>query len=138
MANVHDCEIIQLPKVTDRRGNLSFIEEERHVPFPIRRVFYIYDIPSGQTRGAHAHKTLHQFVVCLSGSLEVQLADGLVERTVRLNRPWIGLHIPPMIWANEANFDPGTVYVVLASELYDEADYIRDIKTFKALASEAR
>ena len=138
MANVHDCEIIQLPKVTDRRGNLSFIEEERHIPFAIRRVFYIYDIPSGQTRGAHAHKTLHQFVVCLSGSLEVQLADGLVERTVRLNRPWIGLHIPPMIWANEANFDPGTVYVVLASELYDEADYIRDFKTFKTLANEAR
>jgi dTDP-4-dehydrorhamnose 3,5-epimerase-like enzyme len=132
MANVHDCQIIQLPKVTDRRGNLSFIEENRHVPFAIRRVFYVYDIPSGQTRGAHAHKALHQFVVCLSGSLEVELADGRVERTVRLNRPWIGLHIPPMIWANEANFDPGTVYVVLASELYDEADYIRDFKSFKA------
>jgi dTDP-4-dehydrorhamnose 3,5-epimerase-like enzyme len=133
MTSVEDCKLLEVPKVTDTRGNLSFIEQSRHVPFEIRRVFYIYDIPSGQNRGAHAHRTLHQFLVCLSGGLDVELDDGQRKRTVHLNRPWIGLHVPPMIWASEGNFDPGTVYVVLASDLYNADDYVRDYELFTRL-----
>lgn len=132
MISVDDCALIELPKVEDHRGNLTFIEEEHHVPFPIRRVFYIYDIPTGQKRGAHAHRALHQFLICLSGSVKVLLDDGRAQREVTLNRPWIGLHIPPMIWASEQDFDPGTVYVVLASDRYDEDDYYRDYDAFLA------
>lgn len=134
MASVVDCEIIHLPKIQDYRGNLTFLEEERHIPFPIKRVFYVYDIPSGQVRGAHAHHTLHEFVICLSGGLDVMLDDGANKREVHLNRPWMGLHIPPMMWAAQGNFYPGTVYLVLASDYYDEADYIRDYDSFCALA----
>ena len=125
-----DCRILEFPKVSDRRGNLTFIEESAHVPFPIARVFYVYDIPSGENRGAHAHKTLQQAVVCLSGSLDVALDDGFAQRSVHLNRPWLGLYIPPMVWASEGNFDPGTVYLVLASAPYDAADYHRDYDVF--------
>src|ERR1041384_4480627 len=135
MSSVKDCNIIELPKVADYRGNLTFIEENRHVPFDVKRVFYVYDIPSGQSRGAHAHRTLHQFLVCLSGGLDVMLDDGMEKRKVHVNRPWLGLHVPPMIWASEGDFDPGTVYVVLASALYDAADYIRDYVEFLALAN---
>lgn len=122
--------IIEFPKVTDHRGNLTFIEESRHVPFVVRRVFYVYDIPSGENRGAHAHGRLEQVVICLSGSLEVHMDDGSERRTVRLNRPWLGLYVPPMVWASEGNFDPGTVYIVLASDFYDEDDYYRDYQQF--------
>jgi hypothetical protein len=132
MSSVKDCSIIELPKVSEYRGNLTFIEENRHIPFDIKRVFYVYDIPSGQSRGAHAHRTLHEFIICLSGSLEVQMDDGVEKRNVRLNRPWLGLHVPPMIWASEGDFDPGTVYVVLCSHLYDADDYIRDYDRFVA------
>ena len=132
MSSVKDCRIIEMPKVTDYRGNLTFIEENRHVPFDIKRVFYVYDIPSGQSRGAHAHRTLHEFIICLSGSLEVHMDDGYSKRTIRLNRPWLGLYVPPMIWASEGDFDPGTVYVVLCSHLYEAADYIRDYDQFVA------
>ncbi|HEY0970489.1 MAG TPA: FdtA/QdtA family cupin domain-containing protein [Gemmatimonadales bacterium] len=132
--SVHDCEILQFPKVSDHRGNLTFVEEFRHVPFDVRRVFYVYDIPSGEDRGAHAHRALHQVIVCLSGGLDVHLDDGVEKRVVHLNRPWLGLHVRPMIWAAEGNFDPGTVYIVLASDYYDEADYIRDYSTFVEVA----
>jgi dTDP-4-dehydrorhamnose 3,5-epimerase-like enzyme len=125
-----ECRVIQFPKITDQRGNLTFIEEDRHVPFPVKRVFYIYDIPSGTDRGAHAHKTLHQVLICLSGGLEVHLDDGREQRTEHLNRPWLGLYIPPMVWASEGNFDPGTVYLVLTSDYYNEADYYRDYEQF--------
>jgi dTDP-4-dehydrorhamnose 3,5-epimerase-like enzyme len=129
--SVKDCTIITLPKIVDARGNLTFLEgNERHIPFEIKRVFYVYDVPTDTARGAHAHKALHQFVICLSGGLDVTLDDGRAKRTVRLNRPWIGLHIPPMIWAAEKGFDPGTVYLVLASDYYDPTDYIRDHKEF--------
>ena len=129
--SLDDIRLIEFPKISDRRGNLTFIEGQSQVPFDIRRVFYIYDIPSGENRGAHAHKTLEQVVICLSGGLEVQLDDGYRTRTVRLSRPWVGLYIPPLIWASEGNFDSGTVYVVLASDHYDEADYYRDYEDFK-------
>jgi len=130
MTTIADCKLIELPKVADHRGNLTFIEQQKHVPFDVRRVFYVYDIPSGQDRGAHAHRALHQFVVCLSGSLDVRLDDGRERQTVHLNRPWLGLHIPPMIWASEGNFDPGTVYLILASDYYDPDDYHRDYDVF--------
>ena len=129
--SVHDCTLITLPKISDHRGNLTFVEAERHVPFPVRRVFYVYDIPSGEQRGAHAHDKLHQAIICLSGGLDVTLDDGKEQRVVHLNRPWFALHIPPRIWAAEGNFDPGTVYCVLASDYYDAADYYRDYDEFR-------
>lgn len=135
MASIDDCRIIELPKIADARGNLTFVENARHIPFEIKRVFYVYDIPSGQSRGAHAHHALSQFVISLSGSLDVELDDGRRQRVVHLNRPWLGLLIPPMIWASEGNFDPGSVYVVLVDALYDAGDYIRDREQFLKLAT---
>lgn len=127
---VDTCRIFDLPKVTDPRGNLTFIEEERHIPFNIQRIFYLYDIPTAESRGAHAHKRLEQVVICLAGSFDVQLDDATNKRLVHLNRPWQGLYIPPMIWAAEINFDPGSVCLVLASELYDASDYYRDYEEY--------
>ena len=124
--SIENCKIIELPKIPDPRGNLTFIEGDRHVPFEIKRVFYLYDVPTGEDRGAHAHKKLHQFLICLSGSFEVSLDDGKTKSVIKLNRPWKGLHIPPMIWASEVNFDSGSVCLVLASDFYNESDYIRD------------
>ncbi len=132
MATVDDCRLIELPKVTDPRGNLTFIETSRHVPFDIRRVFYLYDVPTGADRGAHAHRALHQCLICLAGSFDVTLDDGRRSRRVTLNRPWRGLHIPPMIWAAEVNFNPGSVCMVLASALYDEKDYYRHYEEFRS------
>ena len=121
---------INLPKIVDLRGNLTFVESNRHIPFDIKRVFYLYDIPTGEDRGAHAHKELHQFLICLSGSFDVSLDNGKQSGIVHLNRPWMGLHIPPMIWASEINFDSGSVCLVLASDYYDENDYIRNYSRF--------
>lgn len=129
------CRIINLPKVSDFRGNLTFIEGGNHIPFEFKRVFYIYDVPTGTERGAHAHRSLQQFIICLGGSFEVTLDDGKQTKSVRLNRPWQGLYIPPLVWAAEVNFDPSSVYMVLASENYDEADYIRDYDSFLKLTS---
>ena len=123
---IDSCRVYEFPKVPDPRGNLTFIEGEHHIPFGIRRIFYIYDVPTGESRGAHAHKRLQQMLICLSGSFEVHLDDGERQRTVRLNRPWQGLYVAPMVWAAEMNFDPGSVCLVLASDAFDEADYIRD------------
>lgn len=130
--SVLDCRIIELPKIADPRGNLTFIEGGHHVPFEIKRVFYLYDVPTGEDRGAHAHKELHQFLVCLAGSFDVSIDDGVSRKTVHLNRPWKGLHIPPMIWASEVNFDPGSVCLVLASAPYMESDYYRDYEHYLA------
>lgn len=130
MARLEDCRLLELPKVSDPRGNLTFIENQRHIPFEVQRVFFIYDVPTDQDRGAHAHKALHQAIVCLSGGFDVALDDGRQQRHVRLNRPWQALHVPPMIWAAEVAFDPGSVCLVLASALYDESDYIRDYDQF--------
>ncbi|MDR5834606.1 FdtA/QdtA family cupin domain-containing protein [Caballeronia sp. LZ034LL] len=135
---VNDCRIISLPKVTDPRGNLTFIESGQHVPFDIRRVFYLYDVPTEESRGAHAHRTLHQFLVCLSGSFDVRVDDGECQATFHLNRPWKGLHVPPMIWGAEINFDPGSVCLVLASDKYDERDYIRDYESYVAAVAGKR
>lgn len=128
---IEDCRVYELPKITDLRGNLTFVESERHIPFQMRRVFYLYDVPTGASRGAHAHRHQHQFLICLSGSFDVELDDGTHRSTVHLNRPWKGLHVPPSIWAAETNFDAGTVCLVLASDHYDESDYIRDYGDYK-------
>lgn len=127
---IKDCRIIDLPKITDPRGNLTFIESYKHVPFDIKRIFYIYDVPTAENRGAHSHKTLNQFLICLSGSFDVEIDDGLEKSTVHLNRPWKGLHVPPLIWACEINFDPGSICLVAVSDFYDEFDYIRDYNEF--------
>jgi oxalate decarboxylase/phosphoglucose isomerase-like protein (cupin superfamily) len=124
------CRMLEFPKIMDPRGNLTFIEQQRHVPFEVKRVFYLYDVPTGESRGAHAHRKLRQVIICLAGSFDVLVDDAKQRRTIHLNRPWRGLYIPPMIWAAETNFDPGSVCLVLASELYDASDYYRDYDQF--------
>lgn len=131
-SSINDCKVVSLPKITDPRGNLSFIEGGEHIPFDIKRVFYLYDVPTEESRGAHAHKELHQFLICLSGSFDVDIDDGEFGAKIHLNRPWKGLYIPPMIWAAEVNFDPGSVCLVLASDSFDENDYIRNYDDFSA------
>ena len=123
---VKDCRLLSFPKITDPRGNLTFIEAQRHVPFEIRRVFYLYGVPAGETRGAHAHRGLHQVLVALAGSFDVLVADGSDEARYHLEDPWTALYVPPMIWDTEVNFSPGSVCLVLASDYYDESDYYRD------------
>lgn len=124
--SVFDCSLCELNKMHDKEGNLTFMYENIHVPFPINRVFYSYDIPGGEDRGAHAHKHCHQFLIAASGSFEVALDDGTNKRTVVLNRPFWGLHVPPGIWASEQGFSSGSICLVLASEGYSEDDYIRN------------
>jgi oxalate decarboxylase/phosphoglucose isomerase-like protein (cupin superfamily) len=135
---VQNCRLIELPKICDTRGNLTFIEGSRHVPFDLKRVFYLYDVPTGESRGAHAHKELHQLMICLSGSFDVIVNDGLEEVRFHLNRPWRGLYVPPMIWGAEANFDPGSVCIVLASDYYQESDYYRDYSDYLQAVAAAR
>jgi len=118
--------LIDLPKIADPRGNLTFIEGGRHVPFEIKRVYYLYDVPGGAERGGHAHKALHQLIVAMSGSFDVVLDDGYEKRRIHLNRSYIGLYIPPMIWREIDNFSSGSVCMVLASNYYEESDYYRD------------
>lgn len=133
LPTVADCTLHVLPKISDPRGNLTFIENSRHVPFDIQRVFFLYDVPTAEGRGAHAHRGQQQFLVCLSGSFDVLVDDGSERRTIHLNRPWQGLHIPAMIWAAELNFDPGSVCLSLSSHLYCEQDYVRDYEEFRRL-----
>lgn len=123
---VFDCSIIELPRIQNRSGNITAIENKIEIPFDAKRIFYLYDIPGGESRGAHAHKECHQFLVAASGSFEVQLDDGKVKKTVMLNQPYKGLHIPPGIWASEVNFSSGAICLVIASHKYDENDYLRD------------
>ena len=128
---VYDCSFIELPKVYDKSGNLTAVEECKNIPFEIKRVFYSYDIPGGESRGAHAHKECHQFLIAGSGSFEVALDDGTNKRTVLLNRPFYGLHIPPGVWAAEQGFSSGSICLVLASHKYEKEDYITDYEEFK-------
>lgn len=129
--NVFDCSIIELPKFEDAAGNLTPVYSNIHVPFNIKRVFYSYDIPGGEARGAHAHKKCHQLLIAASGSFEVTLDDGVNKRTILLNRPFYGLHIPPGIWAAEQGFSSGSICLVLASDIFDENDYIRNYRDFQ-------
>lgn len=119
-----------MPRISDPRGNISAVNNSKEIPFDIKRVFYLYDIPGGESRGAHAHKQCHQFLVAASGAFEVLMDDGNTQRHVQLNRPYIGLHIPPGIWASEINFSSGAICLVLASHDYNENDYIRDYNEF--------
>ena len=128
--SVYDCSIIELPRIGNEKGNITVVHGRVNVPFDIARVFYLYDIPGGEARGAHAHKMCHQFLVAASGSFEILLDDGHNKRTVTLNRPYYGLHIPPGIWASEQSFSSGSICLVLTSHVYDEADYIRDYKSY--------
>ena len=128
--SLSDCKIIQLPKIQDQRGNLTFIESDRHIPFDIKRVYYLYDVPGGSSRAAHGHKKLHQLMIAMSGSFDVTLDDGKEKKTFHLNRSYSGLYIPPMMWRDLDNFSSGAVCMVLASEYYDEQDYFREYADF--------
>lgn len=132
--SLHDCKIIELPKISDPRGNLTFIEAGRHIPFAIQRVYYLYDVPGGAERGGHAHKDLHQLIIAMSGSFDVVLDDGCEKKRFHLNRSYYGLYVCPMIWRELDNFSSGSVSMVLASNYYDEADYFRDYNEFLSAA----
>lgn len=134
--SVFDCGIIELQKIQSRAGNITPVTNAKEIPFDIRRVFYIYDIPGGEDRGAHSHKECHQFLIAASGSFEVELDDGTIKRTISLNRPNFGLHVPPGIWAAEKNFSSGAICLVLASHKYNEKDYIRNYDIFKKNSNE--
>jgi hypothetical protein len=129
---LESCRLIALPKISDPRGNLTFIEGGRHLPFDIKRVFYLYDVPGGADRGGHALKQCHQFLIAMSGSFDVLLDDGQEKRRIQLNRSYHGLHLPPMVWREMDNFSSGAVCLVLASETYSEADYYREYANFLA------
>jgi hypothetical protein len=129
---IEKCEILNLAKITDPRGNLTFIEGRSHIPFAIERVYYLYDVPGGAERGGHAHKNLHQLIIAMSGSFDVILDDGLKKKRFHLNRSYYGLYICSMIWRELDNFSSGSVCLVLASNKYDEADYFRDYASFLA------
>ncbi len=128
--NINNCKIVELPKITDPRGNLTFIEGGDHIPFDIQRVYYLYDVPGGAERGGHAHKGLHQLIIAMSGSFDVVLDDGQNKKRVHLARSYYGLYVCPMIWRELDNFSSGSVCMVLASNKYDEADYFRNYNDF--------
>lgn len=128
-----DCKIVELPKITDPRGNLSFVEGGVHIQFEIKRVYYLYDVPGGADRGSHAHRKLSQFVIAMSGSFDVVLDDGRNKRRFHLNRSHYGLYICPMMWRDLDNFSSGAVCMVMASERYEESDYIRNYEQFISL-----
>ncbi|MBY0454757.1 MAG: FdtA/QdtA family cupin domain-containing protein [Burkholderiaceae bacterium] len=128
--SINFCKIITLPKISDPRGNLTFIEGDSHIPFDIQRVYYLYDVPGGAQRGGHAHKNLHQLIIAMSGSFDVVLDDGKEKQRYHLNRSYNGLYVCPMIWRELDNFSSGSVCMVLASNRYDEDDYYRDYQDF--------
>jgi hypothetical protein len=128
--NIDACQMVSLPKIADPRGNLTFIEGGSHIPFDIKRVYYLYDVPGGAERGGHAHKGLHQLIIAMSGSFDVVLDDGREKKRVHLNRSYNGLYVCPMIWRELDNFSSGSVCMVLASSRYDEDDYYRNYADF--------
>ena len=134
---LQDCHPIDLPKIQDERGNLTFIETERHVPFSIQRVFYLYDVPGGSLRAGHALKTCHQFIIAISGSFDVVLDDGTERQRFHLNRSHYGLYVTPLTWREIDNFSSNAVCLVLASEPYSEAGYYRNYDDFLAAAGRA-
>ena len=130
LVNLSSCRIIDLPKISDPRGNLTFVESSRHIPFDIKRVFYLYDVPGGANRAGHALKTCHQFIVAMSGSFDVILDDGVGKIRYHLNRSYYGLYVPPLIWREIDNFSSGSVCLALASDVYSEDDYYREYEAF--------
>jgi dTDP-4-dehydrorhamnose 3,5-epimerase-like enzyme len=125
-----DCRLIELPKIHDPQGNLTFVESNEHIPFGIERAYYVYDVPGGSMRGGHAHKELHQFIIAMSGSFDITLDDGKDKKTFHLARSYYGLYICPMIWREIDNFSSGSVLTCLASHKYNEADYYREYDEF--------
>lgn len=134
--SLKNVKLIQLPKIKDPRGNLSFYESDNQIPFSIQRTYWIYDVPGGVARGSHAFKTSCEFMVALSGSFDVLLSDGNEEKTFHLNRSYFGIYIPKMVWRTLDNFSTNAVALVVASTVYDESDYIRGYENFKKFASE--
>lgn len=132
---MEEVRLIELPKIGDRRGNLSVIEEKNHIPFKVERSFWIYDVPGGESRGGHAYRTTEEFIVALSGSFDVVLDDGKERKTFSLNRSYYGLYVPKMMWREMTNFSTNSVALVLSSTKYDAADYIRDFEQFKKMKS---
>lgn len=129
-SSISDCTLIELQKIHNRAGNITAINELTDIPFEIKRVYYLYDVPGGEERGGHAHKNLYQFVVAASGSFDIVLNDGKKKKTVNLNRPYFGLNIVPGIWREIINFSSGSICLVLASTVYEETDYIRNMESF--------
>ncbi|HKO63222.1 MAG TPA: FdtA/QdtA family cupin domain-containing protein [Pyrinomonadaceae bacterium] len=136
--SVADCHLIELPRINDPRGNLTYIESDRQIPFALKRVFYLYDVPGGAMRAGHALKSCHQFIVANSGSFDAIIDDGFEKRRFPLNRSYLGLYVPPLLWREMENFSYGSVCTVLASEFYDETDYIRDYQEFLSTARSGR
>ena len=135
--SIADCRILELPKINDPRGNLTFVESERNIPFAIKRVYYLYDVPGGATRAGHGHKELHQLMIAISGSFDVNIDDGKCKKQFHLDRSYLGLYIPPMTWRDITNFSSGSVCVVLASDFYEESDYFRHYEDFLKATSAA-
>ncbi len=135
---IKDCRLVNLPKIEDPRGSLTFIENSKHIPFDIQRVYYLYDVPGGAERGSHGHRALQQFMVAMSGSFDITLDDGNEKITFHLNRSYYGLYIPPMMWRELDNFSSGAVCMVLASDIYREDDYFRDYSSFIQATREAK
>lgn len=125
-----DCRIIELPKISNPQGNLTFVESDNHIPFDIKRVYYVYDVPGGAERGGHAHKELHQLIIAMSGSFDITLDDGKHKKKFHLSRSYYGLYVCPMIWREMDNFSSNSVLMVLASNKYTEEDYYRDYDDF--------
>ena len=128
--SIDNARLISLPKILDERGNLSFLEEEKHIPFKIERTYWIYDVPGGETRGGHSYKENHEFIIALSGSFDVVLDDGVVKKTFPLNRSYYGLYVPCGIWRHMENFSTNSLAFVVASTSYDAMDYVRDYNEF--------
>ena len=135
---IQDCHLIDLPKIHDQRGNLTFIEGKCHIPFDIQRVFYVYDVPGGSLRAGHALKSCHQFIIAISGSFDVVLDDGSARQRFQLNRSHYGLYVTPLTWREIDNFSSNSVCLVLASASYSESDYYREYETFLAAVREGR
>jgi hypothetical protein len=129
-SKVEDCQLVNLPKVHNRAGNITALENQISIPFDVKRVYYLYDVPGGEERGGHAHLELEQIIVSVSGAFDVVIDDGFTKKTVHLDRPYIGLHIVPGIWRELVNFSSGATCLVLASEKYAETDYVRDYQEF--------
>jgi dTDP-4-dehydrorhamnose 3,5-epimerase-like enzyme len=132
---IDQCRIIDLPKIPDARGNLTFIEAGRHLPFEFKRVYYLYDVPGGSERGGHAHRELHQFLIAMSGSFDVILDAGRGRQRFHLNRSYYGLYIAPMVWREIENFSSGSVCLALVSEYFSEPDYIRNYDEYRSMVA---
>ncbi len=134
---VYDCNIIHLPKIENISGSITAIQGDKDIPFDIKRIYYLYDVPGGADRGGHAHKRLHQLIIAASGSFDIILDDGNIKRTIQLNRPYFGLYLKPGIWRDISNFSSGAICLVLASNFYDATEYIRDYNEFKQFRKQA-